>query len=120
MKKDIHPTYYPNARVICACGNTWVTGSTQEEIRTDVCSQCHPFFTGQAQRIVDSAGQVERFNRRIEQARNLQAQEEKRGRSRAEREAARRLVELVDEEEAVEPIEGLIGEEQAEEAQEQA
>ena len=65
MKKDIHPTYYPNAQVICSCGNTWTTGSTKELIRTDVCSQCHPFFTGE-QRIVDSAGQVDRFMKRLD------------------------------------------------------
>jgi large subunit ribosomal protein L31 len=65
MKKDIHPTYYPNAQVICSCGNTWTTGSTKEVIRTDVCSQCHPFFTGE-QRIVDSAGQVDRFMKRLD------------------------------------------------------
>ncbi len=65
MKADIHPKYFPEAKVICACGNTWTTGATQEEIRTDVCSACHPFFTGE-QRIVDTAGQVERFMRRLE------------------------------------------------------
>jgi len=65
MKKDIHPRYYPEARVICSCGNTFTVGSTQELIRTDVCSACHPFFTGE-QRIVDTAGQVERFMRRLE------------------------------------------------------
>ena len=65
MKDNIHPKYYPEAKVICACGNTWVTGATQEEIRTDVCSACHPFYTGE-QRIVDTAGQVERFMRRLE------------------------------------------------------
>ncbi|NOZ27735.1 MAG: 50S ribosomal protein L31 [Chloroflexi bacterium] len=65
MRKNIHPKWYPNARVICACGNTWTVGATVEEIRTDVCSQCHPFFTGE-QRIVDTAGQVERFMRRLE------------------------------------------------------
>jgi large subunit ribosomal protein L31 len=65
MKDKIHPTYYPEAKVSCACGNTWVTGATQEEIRTDVCSACHPFYTGE-QRIVDTAGQVERFMRRLE------------------------------------------------------
>jgi len=53
MKKDIHPKYYPEAKVICSCGNTFTTGSTQELIRTDVCSACHPFFTGE-QRIVSS------------------------------------------------------------------
>jgi large subunit ribosomal protein L31 len=64
MKEGIHPTYYPNAKVVCSCGNTWTTGSTQELIRTDVCSNCHPFYTGE-QRIVDTAGQVDRFMKRL-------------------------------------------------------
>ncbi|NMC80446.1 MAG: 50S ribosomal protein L31 [Chloroflexi bacterium] len=66
MKKDIHPTYYPDALVICACGNTWRTGSTKKEIHTEVCSKCHPFFTGQQQRIIDIEGQVDRFYRRLQ------------------------------------------------------
>lgn len=65
MKQGIHPTYYSDAQVICACGNTWTTGSTRKQIRTDVCSACHPFFTGE-QRIVDTAGQVDRFMKRLE------------------------------------------------------
>jgi large subunit ribosomal protein L31 len=65
MKKDIHPTYYPNATVVCACGNSWQTGSTVEVIHTDVCSQCHPFYTGE-QRIVDTEGQVDRFYKRLQ------------------------------------------------------
>jgi large subunit ribosomal protein L31 len=65
MKEKIHPKYYPEAKVVCACGNSWVTGATQEVVRTDVCSACHPFYTGE-QRIVDTAGQVERFMRRLE------------------------------------------------------
>jgi large subunit ribosomal protein L31 len=65
MKTDLHPTFYPEAKVICACGNTWTTGSTQEEIHTDVCSQCHPFFTGE-QRIVDTEGQVDRFYKKLQ------------------------------------------------------
>lgn len=107
MKKDIHPKYYPEARVICACGNTWTTGSTLEEIRTDVCSACHPFFTGQMQRIVDTAGQVERFTQRVERARVLRREAREREAARRERERARQLVEIVDEEETVEPIEGV-------------
>jgi large subunit ribosomal protein L31 len=71
MKKDIHPEYYPDAVVHCACGTTWTTGSTVKEVRTDVCSACHPFFTGE-QRIVDSEGRVDRFYRRLEQARQMQ------------------------------------------------
>jgi large subunit ribosomal protein L31 len=65
MKEEIHPTYYPDALVICACGNTWRTGSTQKEIHTDVCSNCHPFFTGE-QRIVDTEGQVDRFYKKLQ------------------------------------------------------
>ncbi len=65
MRANIHPTYYENALVICACGNTWKTGSTHKEIHTDVCSKCHPFFTGE-QRIVDSEGQVDRFYRKLQ------------------------------------------------------
>lgn len=80
MKADIHPTYYSEAKVVCACGNTWTTGSTQELIRTDVCSQCHPFFTGE-QRIVDSEGQVDRFYKKLkvheEYQKEKQAREEK-------------------------------------------
>jgi large subunit ribosomal protein L31 len=64
MKENIHPTWYPEARVICACGNTWTVGSTVPEIRTDVCSACHPFYTGE-QRIVDTEGQVDRFMKRL-------------------------------------------------------
>jgi large subunit ribosomal protein L31 len=75
MKEDIHPKYYPDAKVTCACGNTWTTGATQPEIRTDVCSACHPFFTGE-QRIVDTAGQVERFMRRLEKKVEIAEQEE--------------------------------------------
>lgn len=65
MKSDIHPTYYLDAKVICACGNTWTTGSTSKVIRTDVCSKCHPFFTGE-QRIVDTEGQVDRFYKKLQ------------------------------------------------------
>ena len=81
MRSEIHPTYYPEAQVICACGNTWTTGSTSETIRTDVCSKCHPFFTGE-QRIVDTEGQVDRFYKKL-QAREDYIQE------REQREAVR-------------------------------
>jgi large subunit ribosomal protein L31 len=65
MKKDLHPTYFADALVVCACGNTWTTGSTVKEIRTDICSNCHPFYTGE-QRIVDTEGQVDRFYKRLQ------------------------------------------------------
>ena len=66
MKKGIHPTFYPDAQVVCACGNTWTTGSTRKVIRTEVCSKCHPFFTGQQARIIDIEGQVDRFYRKLQ------------------------------------------------------
>jgi len=65
MKKDIHPVYYADAKVTCACGNTWTTGSTKKEIRTEVCSKCHPFYTGEQQRLIDIEGQVERFKKKV-------------------------------------------------------
>ena len=65
MKQSIHPTYHVNAQIICACGNTWTTGSTQKVIHTDVCSKCHPFYTGE-QRIVDTEGQVDRFYKKLQ------------------------------------------------------
>ncbi len=64
MKADIHPKYYPDAQVVCSCGNTFVAGATQPSLRVEICSQCHPFFTGE-QRIVDTEGRVERMKRRF-------------------------------------------------------
>jgi large subunit ribosomal protein L31 len=63
MKPDIHPKYQ-QATVQCACGNTFTVGSTKPVLRVDVCSKCHPFYTGQ-QRILDTTGRVERFRRRF-------------------------------------------------------
>jgi large subunit ribosomal protein L31 len=63
MKGDIHPTYYPNARATCACGATYTVGSTRKEIRVEICAACHPFYTG-VEKIVDTAGRVEKFERR--------------------------------------------------------
>ena len=63
MKANIHPEYYPEASVVCSCGNTFTTGATKSQIRVEVCSRCHPFFTGE-QRIVDTEGRVERLKRR--------------------------------------------------------
>ena len=64
MKTDIHPVYFAEAAVTCSCGNTWTTGATKEHIKVEICSQCHPFFTGE-QRIVDTEGRVERLRRRF-------------------------------------------------------
>lgn len=60
MKADIHPKWYPEAKVVCACGNSFTVGSTVEEIHVEVCSNCHPFFTGQI-RYADVAGRIEKF-----------------------------------------------------------
>ena len=64
MKADIHPKYYPEARVVCSCGNTFTVGATKELITVEICGVCHPFFTGE-QRIVDTEGRVERLKRRF-------------------------------------------------------
>lgn len=63
MKKDIHPTYFENAKVTCACGNTFTIGSTKEEIAVEICSVCHPFYTGN-EKVLDTAGRVEKFKNR--------------------------------------------------------
>jgi large subunit ribosomal protein L31 len=62
MKKGIHPEYV-ECRVACACGNTFLTRSTKKEIRVEICSQCHPFFTGK-QKLMDSAGRIEKFRKK--------------------------------------------------------
>jgi large subunit ribosomal protein L31 len=64
MKKDIHPKYYPQARVQCACGNTFSIGSTKEFIEIEVCSKCHPFYSGK-EKMVDAMGQVQKFRKRL-------------------------------------------------------
>jgi large subunit ribosomal protein L31 len=73
MKENIHPQWYPEAKAVCSCGNSWVVGSTIEVVRTDVCNACHPFFTGE-QRIVDTEGQVDRFYQRLEKRAQIQAE----------------------------------------------
>lgn len=64
MKAGIHPEYYKEATVTCSCGHSYVTGATKPELRVEICSNCHPFFTGE-QRIVDTEGRVERLKRRF-------------------------------------------------------
>jgi large subunit ribosomal protein L31 len=65
MKKDIHPPYYPKAKITCACGAKFTVGSTKENMETEICSACHPFYTGKA-KLVDVAGRVDRFRARLE------------------------------------------------------
>jgi len=65
MKADTHPAYYPNAKFSCACGAHWTGGSTKEAVEAGICSQCHPFYTGQ-EKILDTRGRVEKFKKRLE------------------------------------------------------
>lgn len=73
MKSGIHPNWYHNATVTCACGNTFTTGSTQEAIQVDICSACHPFFTGEM-KFVDTQGRVDKFMQKMQAAQQMQAQ----------------------------------------------
>lgn len=93
MKAEIHPTYYPEATMTCACGNTWKTGSTQESVRTDVCSACHPFYTGE-QRIVDTEGQVDRFYKKIKIHEDYQKEKETRETEKANADVSVETLEL--------------------------
>lgn len=92
MKPDIHPKYYPDARVICACGNTWTTGSTKKEIRVEICSKCHPFYSGESQRIIDIEGQVDRFYKKLQAREEFEAA--KKSREQARKSPERPIAEL--------------------------
>ncbi len=70
MKKDIHPKYYHNATVRCACGNNFTVGSTKEFIEVEICSKCHPFYTGK-EKIFDAMGRVEKFRKRLAKKQDL-------------------------------------------------
>ncbi|MBL7150737.1 50S ribosomal protein L31 [Candidatus Microgenomates bacterium] len=67
MKKNIHPKYYNNSKAVCICGNTFTTGSTLQEIPVDICSACHPFFTGES-KFIDIQGRVEKFKNKQKHA----------------------------------------------------
>ncbi len=70
MKKDIHPKYYKQATVTCACGNTFKVGATKEHLEVEICSACHPFYTGK-EKIVDTLGRVEKFRKRQEKHKKM-------------------------------------------------
>lgn len=70
MKKDIHPQYFPKATIKCVCGQEFEIGSTQEEVRVEICSSCHPFYTGKKNSI-DAAGQIEKFNKKLAKQKTL-------------------------------------------------
>lgn len=75
MKAKIHPKYYENATITCACGNVFKVGSTVEKIEIEICSACHPFYTGK-KKLVDSAGQVDRFQKKMEIAKKFKEEKE--------------------------------------------
>ncbi|MDP2820961.1 MAG: 50S ribosomal protein L31 [bacterium] len=66
MKKDIHPKYFPKSTIRCACGAVFIVGSTKELMETEICSQCHPFYTGK-EKIIDKMGKVEKFKKKLAQ-----------------------------------------------------
>lgn len=76
MKKDIHPKYYTEAQIKCACGNTFKTGSTKEQFNTEICSACHPFYTGK-KKMLDTMGRVEKFRKKMEKGKELAAKKKK-------------------------------------------
>lgn len=89
MKKNIHPKYYKSARVRCACGNTFTVGATKEFIETEICSKCHPFYTGQA-RIVDTLGRVQKYKKRLAKKRELETMKKKGKKSASSADTVRR------------------------------
>jgi large subunit ribosomal protein L31 len=92
MKEKIHPEYYPDAQVICGCGNTFTTGSTKKVLKVELCSKCHPFFTGE-RRMIDTAGRVERFEQRAKKTEAKQAETAKTAKPKAARPAPMKPVE---------------------------
>lgn len=76
MKTDLHPTYFPKATVTCGCGNSFTVGSTKEKIDVEICSACHPFFTGN-EKVIDTAGRVEKFKTRRAAAKPAKAKAKK-------------------------------------------
>ncbi len=76
MKKELHPTYFDKATVVCACGNKFTLGSTKEKIEVEICSACHPFYTG-AEKVLDTAGRVEKFKSRRIKSESIPKKEKK-------------------------------------------
>lgn len=85
MKKDTHPTFHKDANVTCACGATYTVGSTLEDIQVEICGACHPFYTGK-EKVLDTAGRVERFKARREAAEKAQANKSKKKPKKSEEE----------------------------------
>lgn len=82
MKSAIHPVWHEDCLVTCSCGNTFTTGSTEAELKVDICSKCHPFFTGEM-RFVDEQGRVEKFQQKMDRAAKLQATKKAKAKEKA-------------------------------------
>lgn len=96
MKPDIHPVYHSPAQVACVCGNTWETGSTSEKIEVEICSNCHPLFTGK-QKLVDTAGRVDRFRARMSKKSDEPAKKKSKVKERATTLTAERMEKTIKE-----------------------
>lgn len=94
MKKKIHPRWYPKAKVTCACGQSFTIGSTQEELQVEVCSACHPFYTGKM-RFIDTMGRVEKFMARRKAAATNQDKVKKKKRKKQQEERPETLKEML-------------------------
>lgn len=70
MKKDVHPKYYEKSKIKCICGNIFTVGSTKPDIDIEICSKCHPFYTGK-DKVIDTAGRIERFKKRLQKEKNI-------------------------------------------------
>ena len=95
MKAGIHPEYFDDCKVTCACGNTFTTGATVAEIRVDVCNKCHPFFTGEM-KYVDTLGRVEKFEKSRQKSKELNLQKQKVQKEKIERQRPTSLKEMLD------------------------
>lgn len=95
MKQGIHPQYFDDCKVTCACGNSFTTGATLQEIRVDVCYKCHPFFTGEM-KFVDTLGRVEKFQKKQEKAKEIKAQTVRKVEEKQERVRPNSLREMIE------------------------
>jgi large subunit ribosomal protein L31 len=95
MKKGIHPQYFDDAKVVCVCGNTFTTGATVPEIRVEVCSNCHPFFTGEM-KYVDTLGKVEKFQAAQAKAKEIKAKKQEVIKQKEERKRPESLKEMLE------------------------
>ncbi len=89
MKKKIHPEYHKEAKITCACGNTIATGSTKSELNVEICSACHPFYTGK-EKLIDTAGQVDRFKQRMQKTQEIQKQKEAKKKKKSQAKTAKK------------------------------